>query len=102
MVGDVSGGHVDGLLQGGSRWVLEVWRGHDVVVVIGAWGGASGMAGEIRMMSGAGAVGAEESMLESCTSVGDALWWKLKVAGGDVGVLEFVSDGVVGLVGSWW
>ena len=60
------------------------------------------MAGEIRMMSGAGAVGAEEVMLESCTSVGDALWWQLAVPGGDVGVLEFVSDGVVGIVGSWW
>ena len=38
MVGDVSDGHVDGLFQGGSRRVLEVWRGHDVVVVVGTWG----------------------------------------------------------------
>ena len=35
-------------------------------------GASGGMAG---MMSGAGAVGAEEVRLESCASVGDAMWW---------------------------
>ena len=69
-------------------------------LVLGA--SASGTGGEIKMVSGAGAVGAEEVMLESCTSVGVALWWQLRLADGDVGVWEFVSDGVVGIVGSCW
>ena len=38
-------------------------------------GASGGMAREVGLMSGAGAVGAEEVMLESCASVGDAMWW---------------------------
>ena len=59
------------------------------------------MVREVGLLFGAGAVGAEEVMLESCASVGDAMRWQLGVAGGDVGVLGFLTDGVVGIVGSW-
>jgi hypothetical protein len=49
MVGrDVIGGRSDGLLHGGSRWVLDISGRRDVVVVVGVggqwwvgWGGWS-------------------------------------------------------------
>ena len=45
---------------------------------------SGGLAGEVGMMSGA------EVMLESCASVGDAMWWQLGLAGGGVRVWGFV------------
>ena len=59
------------------------------------------MVREVGLLFGAGAVGAEEVMLESCASVGDAMWWQLVGAGEVGGVLGFLSDGVVGILGSW-
>ena len=59
------------------------------------------MAGEVGIVSDAGAVGAEEVRLESCASVGDARWWQLGFPGLGVGALEVFADGVVGIVGSW-
>jgi hypothetical protein len=59
------------------------------------------MVREVRLLFGAGAVGAEEVMVESCASVGDAMWWQLAGAGEDGGALGFLSNGVVGIVGSW-
>ena len=40
-----------------------------------------------------------EVMLGSCASVGDAVWWQLGLADGGVGVGEFVSVLVVGIIG---
>ena len=60
------------------------------------------MVGEVGLLFGVGAVGAKGVMLESCASVGDATWWQLVGAGGDGGFLGFLSDGVVGILRSWW
>ena len=60
------------------------------------------MVREVGLLFGVGAVGAKGFMLESCASVGDATWWQLVGAGGDGGFLGFLSDGVVGILRSWW
>ena len=60
------------------------------------------MGREVVLLFGVGAVGAKGVMLKSCASVGDATWWQLVGAGGDGGFLGFLSDGVVGILRSWW
>ena len=64
--------------EGAIGWLLEMSL--VVSVVICSMGGGSG----------------------SWASVGDAMWWQLRVARGDVGVLKFVSDGVAGIVRAGW
>ena len=59
------------------------------------------MVREVGLLFGVGAMGAKEVMLKSCASVGDAMWRQLVGAGEDGGVLGFLSDGVVGILGSW-
>ena len=58
------------------------------------------MVREVGLLFGVGAVGAKQVMLKSCASVGDAMWRQLVGAGEDGGV-GFLSDGVVGILGSW-
>ena len=60
------------------------------------------MVRKVGLLFGVGAVGAKEVMLDSCASVGDATWWQLVGAGRDGGFLGFLSDGVVGILRSWW